>query len=210
MRSQRRKFCIIHRFSSYNRLIRVISYCRHFLNKKLTGPLTTKELEGTVHCLIRMIQNLHFSVELNDLKIHKAVKKQSPLSKLNPFLDGDIIRLGGRLKHSSIAYTTKYPAILPKRHKFTEFFIEHTHKKNLHTGINQTLALVRESYWIIDGKNEVRRILHRCISCFKTKAQPASYQMGNLPKVRVSAARPFKYCGGPLYIKESGTRSKQN
>lgn len=37
--------------------------------------------------------------------------------------------------------------------------------------------------------------------------------MGNLPKVRVNAARPFTYCGvdygGPLYIKEGGTRSKR-
>lgn len=83
---------IIDRFSSYNRLIRVMSYCRRFLNKKLKGPLTTNELEDTVQCLVKMIQKLHFPVELNDLKLYKSVRKQSPLAKLNPFLDGELIR----------------------------------------------------------------------------------------------------------------------
>lgn len=87
------------------------------------------------------------------------------------------------------------------------------HNVNLHTGINHTLALLKENYWIIDGRNEIRRVLHACVKCFKAEPKILTYPMGDLPKFRVNAARPFRHCGidfgGPIMIKEGGIRSKR-
>ena len=46
----------------------------------------------------------------------KTVKKSSSLYKLDPFLDKEgVLRVGGRLRQSSIPYAVKQPVILPKK-----------------------------------------------------------------------------------------------
>jgi len=81
-------------------------------------------------------------------------------------------------------------------------------------GVQETLAAVREGYWIIRGRETIKQIVRKCVVCrrhegkaYKTPAAPP------LPKERVSEGPPFSNtgidCAGPLYIKEASTADEQ-
>ena len=80
------------------------------------------------------------------------------------------------------------------------------HRKALHTGISQTLSLVRQKYWIPQSRSIVRKILIVCKICQKHESIPYKMPlMTPLPTEQVSVAAPFTNTGinyfGPLYIK---------
>ena len=86
-------------------------------------------------------------------------------------------------------------------------------RKALHTGIAQTLSLVRQKYWIPQGRSIVRKILRAYRICQKHEGGPYTMPlMPPLPTERVSVAAPFTNTGidyfGPLYIKAKGDKQK--
>jgi hypothetical protein len=83
----------------------------------------------------------------------------------------------------------------------------------LHSGTQSTLASIRQQYWPIAGRNKIKQIIHKCISCFRAKPIIAQQKMGDLPVKRLEPARPFinsglDYCG-PILIKTHRGRGKQ-
>ncbi|GFW74375.1 uncharacterized protein TNCV_2412741 [Trichonephila clavipes] len=68
-----------------------------------------------------------------------------------------------------------------------------------------TLFLIRLYYWIPSGQNRVRRVINRCLTCFKTRIRTVNQMMGDLPKDRVVPSRPFEKFGldfaGPIITK---------
>lgn len=171
---------IIQRFSSLTRLKRVIVYCiRFFTNAKIkqnqsssrqAGPLTVGELENSLSIIIKHLQGHEFARELQDLNNRKPVSSRSPLRHLHPFVDDSgIIRVGGRLQNSSLSYSQRHPILFPTKHHFTELIIRDTHNRNLHAGSQAVLAAVRTQYQPISGRNAIRRVLRKCITCFRAK-----------------------------------------
>ena len=64
--------------------------------------------------IVKDIQRNHFLSEFKILKSQKALGKTSNLVSLCPILDANnIIRVGGRLENSSLAYDSKHPILLP-------------------------------------------------------------------------------------------------
>lgn len=123
-----------------------------------------------------------------------------------------MLRVGGRLENANINYSKKYPILLPHNNHLTDLIIRHEHIKNWHTGIQNTLNLVKQKYWPIDGKNRTILIIHKCIRCFKMNPKLPQYLMGPYPRDRVLQARPFEnvgvdYCG-PFLLKENKFRNK--
>ncbi|XP_054708425.1 uncharacterized protein LOC129218227 [Uloborus diversus] len=82
----------------------------------------------------------------------------------------------------------------------------------MHAGVQTTLFLIREIFWIISGRNAVRNIIRKCIVCLKANSLNSKQLMGNLPKERVIPARAFSKCGldfaGPVITKPNLKRSK--
>ncbi|GFT37847.1 uncharacterized protein TNCV_4129051 [Trichonephila clavipes] len=118
---------------------------------------------------------------------------------------GRLFDPGGRLKHSTLSEFQKHQMMLPKAHHLTDLIIEHYHKKSLHSGLQTTLYLIRQFYWIPSGQNRVKRILNKCITCFRTKTQTINQMMGDLPRDRIVPSRPFEKVGldyaGPIITK---------
>jgi hypothetical protein len=207
------------KYSSFKKLINVIALCFRFYNKikgeKITGPLSVKEIRFSHNVIVKLVQQEAFPDEYNCLVKNKPLPKSSPLIKLNPFLDADsIIRVGGRLVNANIFYNKKFPIVIPKRHHITNLIVEREHLRRLHAGPQATLAAIRESYWLLGGRNTIRRILHNCVLC--RRASPITYEeiMGNLPDARVNLIRPFRDCGvdyaGPISIREGKGRGKRS
>ncbi|XP_063989079.1 uncharacterized protein LOC135168629 [Diachasmimorpha longicaudata] len=90
--------------------------------------------------------------------------------------------------------------------------IRETHLKQKHAGIQTTLYAIRQRYWILDGRNQVRKILRACIRCFRFRVNEIQYMMAKLPKSRVNVSRPFENVGmdfcGPFHIKEKKYRNR--
>ncbi|GFW35766.1 uncharacterized protein TNCV_4436131 [Trichonephila clavipes] len=124
---------------------------------------------------------------------------------------GRLFDPGGRLKHSTLSEFQKHQMMLPKAHHLTDLIIEHYHKKSLHSGLQNTY-LIRQFYWILSGQNRVRRILNKCITCFRTKTQTINQMMGDLPRDRIVPSRPFEKVGldyaGPIITKPNLKRSR--
>jgi hypothetical protein len=121
--------------------------------------------------------------------------------------------VGGRLQHSKLSYHRKHPAILSPKSTLSELITRHHHIQNLHSNHQATLAAIRQKYWIISAKNLVKRIVHKCVTCFKAKPRDIHQLMGNLPSERVSPSPPFQKCGvdfcGPVNVRyNSGRGSK--
>ena len=71
-----------------------------------------------------------------------------------------------------------------------------------------TLTTLRESYWILRGREATKRIIKQCIICRKFDGVPFKPQpTPDLPDMRVADAPPFTFTGldfaGPLYITSS-------
>ncbi|XP_033223472.1 uncharacterized protein LOC117177089 [Belonocnema kinseyi] len=150
---------------------------------------------------------------MNDLKIRKRVHKKSKLTSLDPFIDRDgIIRVGGRLKNSSMPQSQQHPMFLPRSSHITGLIILNEHLENKHAGILTTFYAVRRRFWPLDGRSQVRKIIRKCITCFRINPSTAEYLMENLPSIRITQARPFSkvvvdYCG-PFYVKEKKFRNQ--
>ena len=88
---------------------------------------------------------------------NKAMKKASSLYQLDPFLDANgILRVGGRIRRSSLSYDAKHPIILPRKGHVTELIICHHHQIVEHQGRGITHNEVRSAgYWVIGGSSAV-------------------------------------------------------
>ena len=205
---------ILSRYSSYTKLQRVIAICLRFKpNMKKKGPTTVEELQRASVKILQLAQQMKFDAEIKRLQKGQFVSNKSKLLQLNPFLDGDrIIRVGGRLQNSRFNYQIKHPILLPKSNPVTKLLIEHHHTLTHHGGIQTTLYSLRQQYWLIDGRNQVRHVIRSCVRCTRINPPAVNYVMGSLPKVRTLETRPFTntgidYCG-PFYIKEKKMRNR--
>ncbi|XP_063411653.1 uncharacterized protein LOC134694568 [Mytilus trossulus] len=72
---------------------------------------------------------------------------------------------------------------------------------------------MRQTYWIPQGRSEVKRVLRKCTICKRGEGGPYKMPlMPPLPKKRVNESAPFTYTGvdyfGPIFVK-SDTGSKK-
>ncbi|XP_078334132.1 uncharacterized protein LOC144625796 [Crassostrea virginica] len=203
------------RFSSFMRLIRVSAWIDRFIRrlkreKTSTGPLTSKELEEARILWIKSIQNQSY----RDVYIALTEKKKHNLvNQLGLTLDEDrIIRCVSRLGAAQLTEGARAPILLPKKNHVTDLLIDSCHRKSLHFGVSQTLSMVRQTYWIPQGRAEVRRVLRKCIICKRHEGGPYRMPlMPPLPRKRENESSPFTYTGvdyfGPIYVKaNSGTK----
>jgi hypothetical protein len=94
---------ITQRFSKLNRLIRVIAYCRRFINNcrqpkanRQTTTLSTQDLDKGLTCCVKMAQQTAYAQEVEELAQHQEISRNSSLKTLHPFIDQeDILRVGG-------------------------------------------------------------------------------------------------------------------
>ncbi|XP_050480870.1 uncharacterized protein LOC126868923 [Bombus huntii] len=207
-------YSLLQRYSSWPKLIRIIARCLRWKQKRnRAAPLTVTELRITHNKLIKLLQNIHFSEEIRTLQKDRNAAIKGKLTRLNPFIDKEgILRVGGRLSHSSMTFAQKHPIVLPKS-SVTTRIIDHEHKIHMHSGTQATLYAVRQRYWPVDGRSQVWRAIKGCVRCCRAQPPPVEYVMGNLPEARVTESRPFTnvgvdYCG-PFHIKEKRDRNRR-
>ncbi|GFW14063.1 integrase catalytic domain-containing protein [Trichonephila clavipes] len=173
--------------NNYFKVINILSYIFRFnyncRNKsKKVGPLTVAEFKESEIKLINHAQRSLFD------------KKEIPssISNLFPFVDGEgIVRVGGRLENASVPYLHKHPAILPKGSKLSKLYFNSLHTRLFQVGPQGLLNAVRQKFWPLNRRSIARKIVHQCVTCFKSRPILSSQIMGNLPSKRVNISSPF-------------------
>ncbi|CAB3981533.1 Hypothetical predicted protein [Paramuricea clavata] len=160
------------RYSSRTRLLRVTAWVKRFINnarrrRSASDLLTADELKTAEKLWIKSIQASSYKDEEQYLS---QVNKKEPLlvKQLGLFQDQEnIIRCHGRIGKSSLSLSEKQPILLPPKHHFTDLIILDHHETVHHNGIKETLNSIREKYWIVRGREAVKRIVRRCVLCKK-------------------------------------------
>ena len=79
-------------------------------------------------------------------------------------------------------------------------------------GPNYTINYLRERYFVVHGREQVKRVMRECLECAKRfPSRPACQQMALLPRIRLQqSSRPFINCavdfGGPYSTKQGRGR----
>lgn len=176
--------------------------------------LTPGDLSEAVLCIVRDAQRRHFGTELCELRAGKEVRPSSRLIRLSPFLEDDIVRVGGRLRNSHLCRATKHPPILPNKDRLVELLIQDVHQRAGHEGRQHVLADLGREYWILGANSAVRRTLSRCVSCRRRQRPPESQRLADLPEDRVrEGEKPFSSTGvdyfGPFFVKRGRGQVKK-
>ena len=69
-----------------------------------------------------------------------------------------ILRCHGRINNSSLPQTSENPILLPSSHPYVNLLICHTHKRVKHSAVTNTLTTLRESFWILKGRQSMKRV----------------------------------------------------
>ena len=231
-----------HRFSSWSRLKRVVAWIlryrailQHLCRKRKMGdpvqtqptgrlvPISVAELNNAENEILKHVQCQSFKQERQRLEQadrqttpsrQNVLKNSSSIFKLDPTLIQGLIRVGGRLRQAPIDNDARHPIILPKGHHVVKLIIKYYHHISGHSGLEYTLALIRQRYWIINARSTVRSVLNECFSCRKRQAPTSQQKMANLPEDRVTPSKPpFTYtgldCFGPFEVRRGRTNVKR-
>lgn len=195
------------RFSSLHRLLRVTAWCRRWLLQRKSrtsanspsftaGPLNADDLTEARLLWIRRAQAVNYRQELTSLAQGRSLSKRNQLTPLHPFVDPfGLLRVGGRLKNSFLSRDEQQPIILPGASHLTRLVVLACHLCSLHGGVQLTLGMVRQHYWIPRGRALVKLVIRQCVTCVRWRAAVPQQLMGYLPQERVTPSRPFLNTG---------------
>ena len=128
----------------------------------MKGPIAA-ELKEAEDRWMKLIQKNTFTEEYQRLLSGETViYKQQLIIFLN---DDHIICCRGHLNQADLPSSMKNPVLLPTKHRFTELLVMERHHAVHHNGTPETLAAVREKYWIVKGRVVVKKVIRRCFTC---------------------------------------------
>ena len=205
------KIIISQNFSSLSRLVRVTGWCKRFIDncrradEKKEGELEAEEYAHVEGLWIRSVQN--------EMRLDGGYEKRT--QSLGVYEDeSGILRCRGRIGKAKIEFGTRFPILIPTSHHVTELIIREAHEKVYHNGVKETLAEVRARYWIVKGRQNVKKIVSRCYLCriLECLGYPSPISC-DLPDFRVDGGRAFQTAGvdfcGPVYIKQMYQKDDQ-
>lgn len=93
-----------------------------------------------------------------------------------------------------------------KRRPFVELVIHHSHQS-----VHSTLTTLRRRFWILRGKQGVKRVLRRYVICKKLEGLSCPAHISpDLPRIRVSDNPSFTHVRGPLNLQASSASKSDN
>ena len=167
------------RNSTLTRVVRVTAFLVLFARKRNTPEvynnniLTTKEMLETRNLLLKATQQINYKQEISYLKNSDTFKKPAIVGQLNLYPDDeDLLRCRGRLQCTDLPHDIKFPILMPKDNYLTTLNVQSMHKTVMHGGVCETLTHIRQTYWIPQGQQLVKRIISKCVTCRKIQGPP--------------------------------------
>ncbi|XP_028314116.1 uncharacterized protein LOC114470250 [Gouania willdenowi] len=134
--------------------------------------------------LIKQVQRDCFPEEFALISSQKPIPSSSRLITLAPEYDSEtqLIRVGGRLRRcESLSSDTLHPTVLDPHHAITKLIIANYDSKLAHPGPERVFSELRRRFWILRGREAVRKHQHHCPECRKWRSKPIIPKMADLP-----------------------------
>lgn len=188
-------------FQKYTKTVRMFGWIQRFINNckrpdtKKYGELDADEHNAAEVQILKLVQADCFT-GLND----------SRLIGFSPMCDEKgLIRLMSRISTRSDNDDFRFPIVLPSKHPIVKSMIMEVHIKSCHVGTQGLLSLLRERFWLLNGRRTIRSVIKHCVVCNRFNSKNLSAKTPPLPMDRVRDAAVFEVTGvdfaGPLYLK---------
>ena len=137
------------------------------------SPISVSKLNNAESVILKYIQNRSFKQEYNQLKrsdqqsstnSHSNLSEFSSIYKLDPVLVQGLLQVGSHLNRAPLNADVKHPIILPKGCHLVQLIIQYYHHISGHSGLEYTLSLIRQKYWIINIRSTVHKVLEKCFA----------------------------------------------
>lgn len=203
-------------FSSFRELIEATALSRHGAAGLQGSPSAEAHIEAERE-ILRKAQEQCFPEDLKRLLASKPVSSTSRLLTLAPEYDEStkLIRVGGRLRRSDhLEPDTVHPIVLDPAHPVTKLIIQDTDNDLRHPGSERLFAEIRRRYWILRGREAIKRQQRTCVECQRWRAKPTVPKMSDLPQSRLRLYQPAFTstgvdCFGPLQVKVGRRNEKR-
>ncbi|KAJ8347082.1 hypothetical protein SKAU_G00284830 [Synaphobranchus kaupii] len=172
-------------------------------------PMSASTRLDTEVALLRRAQSEGFPDEIKTLQNGNPVRPGSCLSPLSPEYDQtlDLIRVGGRLrKAEQLSEATLHPIVLAPDHSNKQLIVQDYDERLLHAGPERVFTEIRRTYWILRGRQAVKKHQRQCLGCRKWRRKPVVPKMADLPSARLRLNQPPFWstgvdCFGPYTVK---------
>lgn len=149
---------IIFRTNSWSNAMRIMKNVL-LLSNKLLRKVNKNQISTTPETHLLMEVRMTFSTSRNCLKRGLPLKETDKLLRLAPYIDDrGLLRVGGRLRRSSMPFEFKHPIVLPSDHNIAKMVIAYHHAKVYHQGrVISTGSIRQAAYFIHRGCAVVAR-----------------------------------------------------
>lgn len=153
--------------------------------------LTLEDSTKAEMAVIHFCQRDSFRKEIDCLQGGSShVQRDNSIYRLDPKLDQNVLRVGGRLSKSALPEEAKHPTILPKNHHVSKLILHSIHQQVGHSGRTHMLSRLREKYWIPCANSMARKTISECVICRRLNASVTEQKMADLPKDRITPDQP--------------------
>lgn len=185
----------------------------------VSSPSTPPTAENYQHAETQILlrsQKQSFPEDYKALLAGKPVCSSSRLLTLAPVLDSTsgLIRVGGRLRRLEDVDVPLHPVVLDATHPVTRLLIQKYDSDLHHPGPERVFSELRRSFWIIRGREAVRKHQRACAECQRWRGQPSVPRMADLPEARLRLHKPAFYstgvdCFGPMMVRVGRRQEKR-
>ncbi|KJH40227.1 hypothetical protein DICVIV_13833, partial [Dictyocaulus viviparus] len=141
------------------------------------------EYENALNLIVRNHQKMYCGSHVQ--KMHGCLRLYAD--------DRNVIRCKGRLGKADIPQEAREPIFISSKTKLAELIVRDAHL-SYHCSTCQTMANVRQRFWMSRLRNLSKKVIKRCVACQKMNNLPYRYpDMEDLPETRVQRTKPFQH-----------------
>ncbi len=191
-------------------VFRFVNNCHSTPDQRITGPLTSAEIDYSKSTLYRLSQLQSFPAVFAAARTHSPLSKGHPLHHYHVSLSptGHLV-VHSRVRNPDAPSSPSLLVHLCTNSGLTRLLLT-LHRLYGHPGTSTLLAIISSSFVISGARNYLKGVSRRCVVCQRVLAQPVSQVMGLLPAVRTTPAPPFENTGvdfaGPMTLRTGYTR----
>ena len=191
----------VSRFSSFNRLVGVMTIVLKFIFKlkskvKSKNPLKFPEIKededlrttARKHILLQE-QKSHFTDIFVYLQSDRKTIKDIPplLSRLNIFLDENgLLRIKSKFERWKDDPNFAFPVLLPNNSPLTKLIIQYTHVLLAHAGCYNVLTHLRKKFYVLKPYSMVKSVLNSCVTCKRSNSRSVKLTQNSYREFRVN------------------------
>ncbi|XP_063766006.1 uncharacterized protein LOC134882305 [Eleginops maclovinus] len=206
----------IGQYSTFQELLEAVACSPHGVASD-TESTSAADLRKAELDVLRQAQIESFPDDMTQLLSGNPVTSNSKLVTLAPELDPNtqLIHVGGRLRRcDQLSQEVQHPIVLDPSHPLSKLIIKRYDQDLHHPGPERVFAEIRRRFWILRGRQAIRKFQHSCPECRKWRGTPEVPRMADLPPSSLRLYKPAFYstgidCFGPFQIRVGRRNEKR-